>query len=119
MMRPVVFGVLLIVGVAGCGGEQRVVAARETAYSSLERADEAFRAKKYADAIPGYNSAITGAGLQADVLAEAYLKRAVCKTETGDVAGAAADLEKAEQGGAVGDDYQAARKRLDAKRSGS
>ena len=78
----------------------------------------AYQAKKFAEAIPGFDETIAKSAVQGDVLAETYLKRAVCRTETGDLAGAEADLAMAERGGAVGDDYETAQKRLNAKKSG-
>jgi len=102
---------------AGCGGAKVVdPVALGSSYKSLKSADDALAAKKYAEAIPLYDEAIKAGVLQADQLAEVYLRRAVCKIETGDKAGATDDLAKAEQGGAVGDDYQAAQKRLIAKK---
>jgi len=102
---------------SGCGGQRDALVKREQSYNSLAKADEAFGAKKYADAIPMYDETLAKGGVQADVLAQAYLNRAVCKIETGDFPGAEADLSMAEQGGAVGDDYAEAQKRLKEKKT--
>jgi len=114
-LRRTVFAVLVAVPFSGCGGQHDAPVKREQSYQSLAKADEAFAAKKYADAIPIYDVTLAKGGVQADVLAQAYLKRAVCKIETGDLAGAEADLSMADQGGAVGDDYTEAQKRLKEK----
>jgi hypothetical protein len=103
----------------GCGGAAEQTAQREVSYQSIGKADEAYNAKNYAEALRGFDEAIAKGGVQADVLAETYLKRGVCKMETGDLAGAADDLSKAEEGGAVGADYTLAMKQLHAKKAGS
>jgi len=98
----------------GCGdgappADPKVVA---TSYTSLKEAEDAFAAKKYGEAIPMLDSVIAAGVVRADVLGETYLKRAISKLETGDKPGARADLAKAEEGGAVGQEYQDVQKRL-------
>ena len=97
---------------AGCGTPQTAPASLKTSYASLAQADEALSAKNYADALGLYDSTIASGTLQPDVHAEALVKRAVCKLELGDKPGARVDLAKAEEGGAVGEEYQNAFKRM-------
>jgi hypothetical protein len=106
-------------GLAGCGRTPGDPVKTQTSYQTLAKANEAFQAKNYAEAIVGYDEAINASVVQADVFAETCLKRAVCRIETGDLDGAAADLEQAERGGAVGEEYQQAQKMLSQKRSRS
>ena len=104
-----------VIAVVGCGTATADPVGKSASYQSLGKADEAFEAKQYGDALPLFEEAIRTGLLQADVLAETYVKRATCKVETGDVEGAAADLEQAERGGAVGEEYQQAQKLLSQK----
>jgi hypothetical protein len=105
--------------VSGCGTGMADPGAKSASYQTLIKADEAFEAKGFAEALPFYDQAITAGVVHPDVLADAYIKRAICKLETGDLDGAAEDLSQAERGGAVGEDYQKAQKILREKRSGS
>ena len=111
-----------LVGLAlfsGCGTSEGDPVQRSTSYQTLLKAEEAFEAKRYADALPGFDETIRVGLVQADVLAETFVKRALCKIETGDLEGASDDLAQAERGGAVGVEYQQVQKRLGEKRSRS
>lgn len=101
---------------SGCSNPQVEAVKMEGSFRTLGQAEESFKAKKYSEALATYDEVIKSGVVQADVLADAYLKRACCKIETGDLAGATDDLAKAEQGGAVGDEYQAAKKKLSEKK---
>jgi hypothetical protein len=105
----------LLSGCGWTGGGDQVKT--EASYRSLAQADERYAARDFAGALEIYNEAIKAGGIQADVLADAYLKRARCKTETGDLTGAVDDLALAEQGGVGGDEYAQAMKRLQEKKS--
>jgi hypothetical protein len=117
-MRSLAF----FVGVAlltGCGSAEGDPVQKSESYQTLVKAEEAFEAKRYAEALPGFDETIRVGLVQSDVLAETFVKRAVCKIETGDFEGASEDLAQAERGGAVGEEYQQAQKRLGVKRSRS
>lgn len=105
--------VVALAAVVGCGGgaagDPKKTA---SSYVSLKEAEDAFSAKKYGEAVPLLDAVIASGSVQADVLGETYLKRAICKLELGDKPGARADLAKAEEGGAVGEDYQKTMKRM-------
>lgn len=105
--------------VVGCGTTTADPVGKSASYQSLGKAEEAFEAKRHGEATTLFDEAIRTGLLQPDVLAETYVKRATCKIETGDLEGASADLEQAERGGAVGEEYQQAQKMLSRKRSGS
>ena len=107
------------IALVGCRTPTADAVEKSASYQSLGKADEAFAAKRYGEALPLFDEAIRTELLQADVLAETYVRRAICKIETGDLEGAVADLEQAERGGAVGVEYQQAQKTLRQKRSGS
>jgi len=110
---------LCAIAIIGCGTATADPVGKSASYQSLGKADEAFEANRHGEAMPLFDEAIRTGLLQPDVLAETYVKRAVCKIETGDMEGAAADLEQAERGGAVGEEYQQAQKLLTKKRSGA
>ena len=104
---------------AGCGSKTADPVSKAESYKALAKADEAFADKRYSEAVPLFDEAIKSGSVQADILAEIYVKRATCKIETGDLDGASADLEQADRGGAVGEEYQRVQKKLSEKRSGS
>jgi hypothetical protein len=110
---------LCAIAVVGCGTTMADPVEKSASYQNLGKADVAFAAKRYGEALPLFDEAIRTELLQADVLAEAYVRRAICRIETGDLKGATADLEQAERGGAVGEEYQQAQKMLSQKRRGS
>ena len=112
-------GLIALFAVCGCGAEQADPGKTAASQQLLRTGDDAFQAKKYADAIKAYDETIKTGVLQPDVLADTYVKRAACRIELGDLDGAADDLAQAERGGAVGEDYQKAQKILSEKRSGS
>jgi tetratricopeptide (TPR) repeat protein len=90
---------------AGCGNGQPSELSVAQTMQKLHDADEAFERKDYNGALPLLTEAIAGPGLHADMLGDAYRKRAVCHLELGDLDQAGKDLEKAEEGGAVGASY--------------
>jgi hypothetical protein len=104
--------VVLLSAFVGCNGSAGDPKKTASSYVSLKDAEDAFAAKKYGEAVPLLDAVIASGSVQADVLGETYLKRAICKLELGDKPGAREDLAKAEQGGAVGEDYQKALKRM-------
>ena len=110
------FHLVVVAVVAGCQSNQANPATMQTNYASLAQADEAYAAKNYSVALKHYDESISSGLIQPDVQAEALVKRAVCRMETGDSAGATDDLSRAEQGGAAGDEFENARKRLVAKK---
>jgi hypothetical protein len=107
---------LVIVGcvlcTTGCSSKEPDPVAMKSSYQTVVKADEAFAAKNFAEALPLYDQTISASLVQGDVLAEAYVKRAICRMQAGDFGGASDDLAFAEQGGAAGDDLVAAKRRL-------
>ena len=116
-VRTVLLSGLLAAAVAtaGCSSKQSDPAKVATSSKAFSDAEAAFAAKNYGPALALYDEAIKGSSLQADLAAEAYARRGICKLETGDTAGAKKDFDKADEGGYAGDEFSAARKRLDDK----
>jgi hypothetical protein len=108
--------VVCAAALGGCSNPQVDAVKLEGSYRTLGQADESFKSKRFAEALPTYDEAVKTGVLRADVLAETYLKLACCKIETGDLAGATADLEQAERGGVAGEEYQKALKSLAEKK---
>jgi len=95
------------VGCCGAGGmSEKTVADSE---SALTQAEEAFEAGNFQQAVDNYTNAIEGGGLRSEMLAEAYIHRAMAHAELGAFDAAQADLEIAEQGAPQMDAVYAAR----------
>ena len=82
------------------------IAGAETAFT---RAEEAFVAGNFEQALSDYNLAIDGGGLRSELYAEALIHRAICHGELGNFDQAFADLEMAAQGAPNMDEVHAAR----------
>ncbi len=99
-MPKLVFCLLLVLV---CGCSTKVSEANvQSAYQSVEKADEAMGAKDFAKAAEAYSCLVESGLLHPDAIGEVFCKLALCKIETNDVAGAESELAKAEQGGATG-----------------
>lgn len=110
-LRHVVAAALLTSMIVGCSGgtSEALVESREAAQRAYGEALEKVAQKDFAGAKPLLDQAIEAKVLRGDVLAEAYVNRAVCSAATGDFAAAHADLDEMEKGAPNLDEIFAAR----------
>jgi tetratricopeptide (TPR) repeat protein len=116
MQRPT-RGIILVLLVvcAGCGKPQMSapqIASAESAYSD---ALEALQSQDYAAALEHFNTAINEAGLNPDLLCDAFLYSAECHIELGNLEEAAAVLESLEGHAPEMDKFHLVRCKLYAK----
>lgn len=87
----------LLLVVLGCGAPS--APDRSNAQADFNAATEAFDQGNFAQAMQHYDAVVESVGLNPDQMAETYIRRAVCRAHTGDMAGAHADLDFMAEGG--------------------
>ncbi len=90
---------LLLAGIVGCRSDAVPSNQIATSEAGFELALTLIESNNYADALSALDSAInSGGGLNPDLVTEAYIARALCHVQLGDVTKAEADIEVAEGG---------------------
>lgn len=103
--------VSLALPIAGCGyrTSEEVIASRQAAQQAYDKALQGIASKDFASAKPLLDQAIDSRKLYVDVLASAYVSRAICSAAAGDFKAAHADLDEMEKGAPNLDEIFAAR----------
>lgn len=95
-----ILSVVALFSFVGCGKSSMSATQIESAQSKIDQATADFGMKDYVGAKKLLTEALSSGGLNPDVSAEAYLMRAKCFMEEGDLVAALADLDNAELGAA-------------------
>ncbi len=95
LFAVIIFSVCLL---SGCGNDQMAPASIATSQLSYDEALVAFDEGNFEQAESGLTNAISNGGLDADLIADALLKRAIARRELGRLDEALADVEQAAPG---------------------